>query len=106
MLETVVLKAEVRQQVGSKHTVRLRREGRLPAIIYGHGQEPIAISLNLHDFVEMLHHGHRLFDVKMGKESETLLVKDLQYDHLGKDVIHVDLIRVNLAEMVRGRHCR
>ena len=101
MLETVVLKAEVRQQVGSKHTVRLRREGRLPAIIYGHGQEPIAISLNLHDFVEMLHHGHRLFDVKMGKESETLLVKDLQYDHLGKDVIHVDLIRVNLAEMVR-----
>ncbi len=101
MPETVALKVEVRQEVGSKHAARLRREGRLPAIVYGHGQKPVAVSLHLYNFAEMLHHGHRLFDVKMDKRSETLLVKDLQYDHLGKDIIHADLVRVNLAETVK-----
>ena len=101
MPETVALKVEVRQEVGSKHAARLRREGRLPAIVYGHGQKPVAVSLHLYNFAEMLHHGHRLFDVKMDKRSETLLVKDLQYDHLGKDIIHADLVRVSLAETVK-----
>jgi large subunit ribosomal protein L25 len=101
MAETLVLKAEARKDVGTKGAKRLRRQGRLPAIVYGHKQEPQAISLNLHDFTEGLHHGHRLINVQLGRKKETLLVKDLQYDHLGKDVIHADLVRVDLAEMVK-----
>ena len=101
MPETIALKAEVRNEVGTKHATKLRRAGKLPAIIYGHGKDPVAISLDLHNFAEMLHHGHRLLGVKIGKTSETLLVKDLQYDHLGKDIIHADLIRVDLTEMVK-----
>jgi len=101
MPETVALNVEVRTEVGSKHATKLRRAGKLPAIVYGHGTEPVAVSLDLHNFAEMLHHGHRLFNVKMGKQSETLMVKDLQYDHLGKDIIHADLIRVSLTEMVK-----
>ena len=101
MSETIALNAEVRNEVGSKHAARLRRAGRLPAIVYGHGAEAVAVSLNLHNFAEMLHRGHRLFGIKLGKTSETLLVKDLQYDHLGKDIIHADLVRVSLAEMVK-----
>ncbi len=101
MPETIALNAEVRNEVGTKHATKLRRAGKLPAIIYGHGREPVAVSLDLHNFAEMLHHGHRLFGVKIGKTLETLLIKDLQYDHLGKDIIHVDLVRVDLAEMVK-----
>lgn len=101
MAETLVLKAEARSDVGSKGSKRLRRQGRLPAIVYGHKQEPQAISLNLHDFTEGLHHGHRLIDVQLGRKKETLLVKDLQYDHLGKDVIHADLVRVKLTDLVK-----
>ena len=70
-------------------------------MLFRSGQEAVAISLDLRTFVEMLHHGHRLLDVKIGKTSETLLVKALQYDHLGKDIIHADLIRVDLTEMVK-----
>ena len=101
MPETIALNAEVRNEVGTKHATKLRRAGKLPAIVYGHGREPVAVSLDLHNFAEMLHHGHRLFGVKIGKTLETLLIKDLQYDHLGKDIIHVDLVRVDLAEMVK-----
>ena len=101
MAETIVLKADGREDVGSKHAKKLRKQGRLPAIIYGHKQPPQAVSLDLHDFTEALHHGHRLFNVQLGRKKETLLVKDMQYDHLGKSVIHADLVRVDLTETIK-----
>ena len=101
MSETIALKAEARKEVGTKHSVRLRREGKLPAIIYGHGKGSVSITLDLRKFVDMLHHGQRLFGIELGGASETLLVKALQYDHLGKDIIHADLVRVDLTEMVK-----
>ncbi len=101
MAQRAVIKAEIRTTLGSKDAVRLRRKGRLPAIVYGHKKDPVAISFGLHDFVEDLHHGHRLFDTEFGGKTETLLVKDLQYDHLGKSVIHADMVRVDLKETVK-----
>ena len=101
MSERAVLKVETRQEVGSKHAVQLRRQGRLPAIVYGHKETPVSVSFNTHYFVEELHHGHRLFDVDLSGKAETLLVKEVQYDHLGKYIIHADLVRVNLSEAVK-----
>jgi large subunit ribosomal protein L25 len=101
MRKTVLLKAEIREQTGSKTVQKIRRSGRIPAIVYGHKQEPVAISLDAHNFVEGLHHGHRLMDIQIGKEKEKAIVKDLQYDHLGRNIIHVDLMRVDATETVR-----
>ena len=101
MPDTIVLKAEARKEVGTKHAAILRKEKRLPAIVYGHKQDPIGISLDTREFLDYLHHGHRLFETKIGKQTETLLVKELQYDHLGKNVIHADLVRVDLTETVK-----
>ena len=101
MAETIVLKAEERKGVGSKDASGLRRIGKLPVIAYGHKQKPVALVLNAHDFVEGLHHGHRIFEVQIGGKTATMLVKDLQYDPLGRDVIHADLIRVDLTETVK-----
>ncbi len=101
MADRAVIKAEVRTELGSKHTVALRKSGKLPVIVYGHKEEPVAISFVLHDFVEDLHHGHRLFDVDMSGKKETLMVKALQYDHLGRYVIHADMMRVDLEELVK-----
>ena len=101
MSETIVFEAQVRKETGSKHTAILRKAGRIPAVVYGHGQEPVSISLNTHEFVEGLHHGHRVFDIEIDGKKVTLLIKDLQYDHLGKNVIHTDLVRVDLSEKVK-----
>ena len=101
MEKTLLLKAEIREQTGSKAAAKVRSESRIPAIIYGHKQKPVAISVNAHDFIEGLHHGTRVFDVQIGRKKETMMVKDLQYDYLGKDVVHADLIRVNVSEMVK-----
>ena len=101
MEETLLLKAEIREQTGSKHAAKVREQMRIPAIVYGHKQEPIAISLDAHNLVEGLHHGHRVVDVQIGKKREKMIIKELQYDYLGKDVIHVDLMRVSAGEMVK-----
>ncbi|HUV67835.1 MAG TPA: 50S ribosomal protein L25 [Sedimentisphaerales bacterium] len=101
MAKTLVLKAEVREHTGRKGVRRMRREGKMPAVVYGHKEEPVAVALDAHDFVEGLHHGHRLMDVQIGKKKQTIIVKELQYDHLGKNVIHADLMRVDVTESVK-----
>jgi large subunit ribosomal protein L25 len=101
MSETVVLKANVREQSGTRNSVALRKQGQLPAIVYGHKKEPVAITLNAHEFLDSLHHGNRIFDVDVAGAKDTLLVKDLQYDYLGDTVIHADLMRVDLNERVK-----
>jgi large subunit ribosomal protein L25 len=101
MKKTLLLKAEIRENTGSKTVRKIRKEGKIPAIMYGHKEEPMAISLDGHNFVEGLHHGHRLIDVQIGRKKEKTIVKELQYDHLGKNIIHADLMRVDVSEKVK-----
>ncbi len=100
MEEKSALKAEIRENAGSAYARKVRKDRRIPAIVYGHKQEPVSVSLDAHDFTEGLHHGQRLMDIKLGRKKETVLVKDIQYDHLGKDIIHADLMRVSVTELV------
>lgn len=101
MDKALVLKAEIRQHIGSKDATRLRKQGQIPAVVYGHKKEPVSIALDAKSFVEGLHQGRRLVEVEIDKKNETMLVKDVQYDYLGTEVIHVDLMRVDVTEMVR-----
>ena len=101
MGKTLLLKAEVREHTGSKAVRKVRQQGRIPAIVYGHKKEPVAISLDEHDFVEGLHHGHRIVDVQVGGKKEKMIVKEVQYDYLGRNIIHVDLMRVDMSETIK-----
>jgi large subunit ribosomal protein L25 len=101
MEKLLLLKAEIRDHTGSKDAIRLRKNGRIPAVVYGHKQKSVAVSLDRNTLVEELHHGHRLMDVQIGRKKEKMIVKDLQYDYLGKDIIHVDLMRVDVTETVK-----
>lgn len=101
MGKTLLLEAEVREHTGSRAVRKVRQQGRIPAIVYGHKQEPVAISLDEHDFVEGLHHGHRLIDVQMGKKKQKMIIKELQYDYLGRNIIHADLMRVDMSETIK-----
>jgi large subunit ribosomal protein L25 len=100
MEKSMLLKAEKREQTGSSSAAKMRKSGRIPAVVYGHKQEPAAISLDAHTLIEALHHGHRLMDVQIGRKQEKVIVKDIQYDHLGRDIIHVDLMRVDVSEKI------
>ena len=101
MAKTLLLKAEVRENTGSKSVQKIRKQGRIPAIVYGHKEQPLSISLDAHNFIEGLHHGQRLIDVQVRRKKEKMIVKELQYDHLGKNIIHADLMRVDMSEMIK-----
>lgn len=97
MTDTVVLKAEHRES-GSKNAAKTRSQGMLPAVIYGHKQEPEAVAVDKKAILDGLNNGHRLFELQFDGKSEILLVKDLQYDHYGIEILHADLMRVDLNE--------
>ncbi len=101
MTKASFLKAEIRDNTGTTSAVKVRKQGRIPAIVYGHKEKTVAVLLDAHNFVESLHHGHRLVDVQIGRKREKMIVKDLQYDYLGKNIIHADLMRVDITETVK-----
>lgn len=99
-METPVITGKKRDRVGTRYSRRLRAAGQMPAVVYGHKEDPVAISVDENEMLRHLHHGSRLFTVEIDGDEQTCLVKDLQFDHLGTDVIHVDLSRVDLTEEV------
>ena len=101
MVETLLLKAEKREESGTRASRKLRGRGLIPAIIYGHKEEPTAVQLNGHDLSLELQHHHRLLDVELEGKRHKCLVKDVQYDYLGEHAIHVDLTWVSLDERVK-----
>ena len=99
--ETPTLAAERRERHGSHYAQRLRKAGRLPAVVYGHGSDPVSISVPEKEALAHLHGGTHVFNVEIDGAGETCLVKDLQFGYLGDNVIHIDFSRVNLDEKVR-----
>ncbi|MCP4590158.1 MAG: 50S ribosomal protein L25 [bacterium] len=100
-MEQMVLKAERRVSLGTRPARRVREAGRLPAVIYGHGEAPEAISLDTHDALLELQHGARVFTVALEGKQSQYLVKAVQYDYLGTNAVHLDLMRVDLSEKVQ-----
>lgn len=89
-----------RERLGSRYSARLRKGGRLPAVIYGHGQETLSVSIDNGQFVDLIESHTRLIEVQVDSKSEPCLVKEVQWDHLGSTIVHVDLARVDLTERI------
>jgi len=94
-----VLKVEKRERTGSAASRRLRRGGHVPAVLYGHGQENQNLAVPQADVKALLRHHGKMVELK-GAVTDTALVSDMQFDPLGIEVLHLDLIRVNLGEKV------
>src|SRR3954469_7353744 len=89
-----------REALGSRANKRLRDAGFVPGVIYGHKEAVVPVTLPKKEVTNHLNHGQHLFDLALDGKSEKVLVKEVQYDHLGIDVIHVDFARVSLDERV------
>lgn len=95
------IKATKRERTGSRYTKRVREAGDLPAIVYGHGQDPMAVALDGREAVRHINLGEKVFKFEIeGAGEELVLLRDLQYDYLGTNLVHADFSRVDLAEKV------
>src|SRR5688572_14006144 len=100
MAQTAQITAKTRSELGSRANKRLRDAGMLPGVIYGHKEAIVPVTLPKKEVVNFLSHGAHLFEVGIDGKKETVLIKEVQYNHLGNDVIHVDFARVSLDEEV------
>jgi large subunit ribosomal protein L25 len=98
--KVIPLAAETRDTLGTRATRRLRNAGKLPGIVYGHHQDPVNVTVPAKPFYESLAKGAHVFELTVAGKKENTLLKDVQYDHLGTHIIHVDFARVDLTEKV------
>jgi large subunit ribosomal protein L25 len=94
------LTATKRSETGTRKVRALRSKGLIPGIIYGHGRKPLPVTLSEHDVEVALLHGERVLEIKVGNRTQNVLVKDVQWDTFGQEVLHVDLTWVDLDERV------
>ena len=107
MAEAVKIPVEVRDAAknkgtGSRVSRKLRAKGRIPAIVYGHKQAPVPISVPKDAVLQMIKAATHLAELQMSGGTETVLIKDVQWDHLGKEILHLDFARVNAEETVEA----
>ena len=95
MPDDVVLTAEPRSDRGSGAAGRLRRDGRLPAVVYGLGGESTAVTVATHDLDLILTHGvNTLITLRLGTDDQLTLARQVQRHPVRGDLVHVDFIRV------------
>ncbi len=94
-----ILKAKTRERTGTRYSKRVRDAGGMPAIVYGHGEKPAPVVMEAHELNRMIHDGEKIFRMELdGSGPETVLLKDVQFDYLGTDIVHCDFARVDLNE--------
>lgn len=101
MAEAVVLKTEARQGKGSRDTARLRQSGRVPAVVYGHKEAIVPVSVCRDELASALRHHARTVQIVVGGKNETVMIQEIQRDYLNAEVVHVDFRRVSADERIR-----
>lgn len=94
-----MLNVELRKPQGKRGNRRLRAAGSIPAVLYGHGQESVSLSVPAHEIEAALRHGNRLVMLS-GAVDQQAFIRDLQWDTWGMSVLHVDFTRVTEHERV------
>ena len=100
-MQIAQLQADERHEGGTRAARRLRRSGKLPGIVYGHGETPQKVAVSAHDLGNLLHHGTHVVELLVDGAKRQVLIKDVQFGYLGTDPIHVDFTLVDLTERVR-----
>ncbi len=100
-MELTILKTQPRPKLGSAESRRVRRSGQVPAVVYGLGRDPHACSVDYHVFDHEFHEGNKTFKLEIAGKTEAALLKDVQWDTFGKEMIHVDFVRIDLTARVR-----
>jgi large subunit ribosomal protein L25 len=89
-----------RTATGTKDCRRLRREGLVPAVLYGHGEDCVNLTAKREAIDAMVRHGSRFVELHGAVETGAI-VRDLQWDTFGAHPLHVDFLRASKTERVR-----
>ena len=100
MSEDTKVHAELRASFGKGFARRLRAAGKIPAVIYGHGTEPVHVALPGHQVSLLLRRANALLELDIEGTPQLALVKDVQKDPVHQIIEHIDLLVVKKGEKV------
>jgi large subunit ribosomal protein L25 len=105
-LEKIQLKAKTRTTKGNGPARAIRREGRVPAVLYGPNTEPMMLSVDMHDLEMVLKQGNigraiLDLDIDDGKSTKSAMVKELQTHPVSQAFLHMDLYEISMDRKIR-----
>ncbi len=100
------LAVEKREATGKNENRRLRSGGRIPAVVYGGGKEPIPIQIDRRAFLDLTRHGSGensifLLELAGADQKRHAMIRDLQVDPVSRRILHIDFQRVLMTEKLR-----
>jgi large subunit ribosomal protein L25 len=98
---STILEAAPREAQGTRANARLRKTGKVPANLYGGGQENRALEFDAKAVLGMVHQGNPLIDIKLDGKDTKVLIKEVQWDTYGQNVVHLDMHLVNMSEKLQ-----
>lgn len=100
MAESLTFVTQPRQAGGSRAARKLRKQGLVPAVLYGHKEATIPVALPGLELEKAIRHGVRVLDLDTAGQVQKALIREVQWDHLGMELLHVDFARVAADERV------
>ena len=94
------IQVSLRPDTGSAASRRLRRQGLVPAVLYGHGEGNVGLSASRDAVAAMVRHGSRFVEL-VGAVKTSAVVRELQWDTFGVEPVHVDFLRVSRSDRVK-----
>lgn len=100
---TITITAEKRDVFGKNSSRRLRKKGRLPAVLYGGAEGPVSLDLDKKDIFRIMKTQageNTLLKITVGSEEGDVMIKDIQIDPVSHEVLHADLIRIAMDKLL------
>ncbi|MEZ3159617.1 50S ribosomal protein L25/general stress protein Ctc [Microbacterium sp. BWT-B31] len=93
--------AELRESFGKGYARRLRAAGQIPAVIYGHGTDPVHVALPGHQISLLIRRANAVLELDVAGTHQLTLVKDVQKDPVRQIIEHIDLLVVKKGEKIQ-----
>ena len=102
-MAVISLSGERRSDIGKGGARKARAAGKIPGVVYGHGEQPVAVTVGARDFQLALRHhvgSNAIVNLAVGGGEFTALIRDVQYDPLTHDILHLDFQQISLTETI------
>lgn len=100
MVDVITIPATLRTEFGKGYARRVRANDQIPAVIYGHGAEPLHVILPGHDMMLASRNANAVLDINVDGEGHLAMIKEVQRHAVRPEILHIDLLTVRRGERV------
>ena len=101
-MSDTILATERRSTTGKAHARRIRRAGKIPAVIYGEVKEPISLEIDAHGFEMMYREGHSLVTLDIDGKDQQAIIREVQKHPVSSNILHVDFMGIKKGHKIEG----